>query len=154
MSPRPTTPPASPLGCFRKRPDSLPFRRRFVAFGLMTTRRRQSTMEERRLPLVPLLTLLTFGVSSLVPVPVAAAQPPAVVPLQIFHIPRLCVTTQALPKVKAAVGPAPDLAIGKVYFRAAQAPPDYYYVVLKGLPNELEGCCPGRSPRRRRSTTT
>ena len=112
----------------------------------MTTRRRQSKMEDCRLPLVPLLTLLTFGVSSLVPVPVAAAQPPAVVPLQISHTPPLCVTTQDLPKVEAAVAPAPDLAIGKVYFRAAQAEPDYYYVVLTGAPQELKGVLPRPEP--------
>ncbi|MGE5344915.1 MAG: hypothetical protein ACM3JH_03080, partial [Acidithiobacillales bacterium] len=116
------------------------------AFGLVTTERSASKMEDRRFPLVPLFTLLTFGVSSLIPVPAAAAQPPAGGPLQIAHTPPLCVTTQVTPKVEAAISPASDLAVGRVYFRAAQAPLDYYYVVLKGAPKGLEGVLPRPEP--------
>ena len=103
-------------------------------------------MRNRNWQLIPLLTLVTFGISSLVPLPAVAAQASAASRLQISHTPLECVTTQEPPRVDAAVAPAPDLAIGKVYFRAAQAGPDYYYVVLKGLPKELEGVLPRPEP--------
>src|SRR5512143_3137812 len=80
-----------------------------------------------------LLTIGTFGLLSLSPVR-AGAQAPTASRLKIAHAPLECITTQALPIVEASVAPEPDLSIGKVYFRAAQAGPDYYYVVLKGPP--------------------
>jgi hypothetical protein len=103
-------------------------------------------MRDRNRQLIPLLTLATFAISSLVPLPALAAQTPASSRLEISHTPLECVTTQVPPTVEAAVAPAPDLAIGKVYFRAVQAGPDYYYVVLKGVPKELEGVLPRPEP--------
>jgi len=96
--------------------------------------------------LLTLVTLVSFGLSSLVPSRLMAAPAPAASQLQIAHKPLECVTTQVPPKVEAAVAPAPELAIGKVYFRAVQAGPDYYYVVLKGVPKELEGVLPRPDP--------
>jgi len=95
---------------------------------------------------VILFTFVSFAFSSLAPLPAVAAQAPKASPLEISHTPLDCVTTQAPPRVEAGVAPAPELAIGKVYFRAAQAPPDYYYVVLKGTPKELEGVLPRPEP--------
>ena len=103
-------------------------------------------MRYHRSRVVSLVTLATFGIFSLVPAPSAIAQTPPKSPLQISHTPLDCITTQVPPKVEAAVTPGPDLAIGKVYFRAAQAEPDYYYIVLKGTPKELEGVLPRPEP--------
>jgi hypothetical protein len=103
-------------------------------------------MEDHRTPFVPFLIVLTFAVSSLIPMPAAGAQSSPANRLEISHTPLECVTTQVPPTVDAAVTPGPDLAIGKVYFRAVQAGPDYYYVVLKGVPNELEGVLPRPEP--------
>ncbi|MGZ5425961.1 MAG: hypothetical protein ACXWE1_02025, partial [Thermoanaerobaculia bacterium] len=83
---------------------------------------------------------------SLTPVRAGGAQAPTASRLQIAHAPLECITTQALPIVEAAVAPAPDLAIGKAYFRAAQGGPDYYYVVLKGPAKQLEGFLPRPDP--------
>ncbi len=102
-------------------------------------------MRTRHPKSLSLLTIGTFGLLSLVPVQ-AGAQPPTASRLKIAHAPLECITTQALPVVEAAVAPAPDLSIGKVYFRAAQAGPDYYYVVLKGPPKQLEGFLPRPDP--------
>ncbi|HQR46800.1 MAG TPA: hypothetical protein PK598_12400, partial [Thermoanaerobaculia bacterium] len=88
-----------------------------------------------------LLTVATLGILALAPA-ARAAQAPKKSALEISHAPLQCVTAQVPPRVEAAVAPAPDLAIGKVYFRAVQAPPDYYYIVLKGVPKELEGLLP------------
>jgi len=109
-------------------------------------------LEERELPLrvrsrsTSLLTLTAFGILSLTPPGAAVAQLPAKSPLEISHTPLECITTQVPPKVEAAVAPGPELAIGKVYFRAAEAEPDYYYVVLKGEPKELAGVLPRPEP--------
>jgi hypothetical protein len=93
-----------------------------------------------------LFTIGTFGLLSLAPVRAGGAQAPTASRLQIAHVPLECITTQALPIVEAAVAPAPDLAIGKAYFRAAQGGPDYYYVVLKGPAKQLEGFLPRPDP--------
>ncbi|HSB37101.1 MAG TPA: hypothetical protein VLH41_09485, partial [Thermoanaerobaculia bacterium] len=103
-------------------------------------------MRNRGSQLIPLLTLVTFGSLSLVPRPAEGAQPAKESRLKIDHTPLKCITTQAPPVVEAAVAPAPDLAIGKVYFRAVEAGPDYYYVVLKGPPKGLEGMLPRPEP--------
>ncbi len=102
-------------------------------------------MRTRQPKPLSLFTVGTFGVLSLAPVP-ADAQAPTASRLKIAHAPLECITTQALPVVEAAVAPEPDLSIGKVYFRAAQAGPDYYYVVLKGPPKQLAGFMPRPDP--------
>ena len=68
-----------------------------------------------------LFTIGTFGVFSLVPLRAGGAPAPPASRLKIAHAPLGCITTQVPPVVEAAVAPAPDLAIGKVSFRAAQA---------------------------------
>ena len=103
-------------------------------------------MRTRHTRILSFFTIGTFGLVSLGPVRSGSAQPPPASRLKIAHAPLECITTQALPVVEAAVAPEPDLSIGKVYFRAAQAGPDYYYVVLKGPPRQLAGFMPRPDP--------
>jgi hypothetical protein len=77
-----------------------------------------------------------------------AAPPAAESPLQIDHDPLKCVNTDYAPKVDAAVAPGRDLDKGYVYFRAAGTE-DFYYAVMKGAPENLEGVLPRPLPETR-----
>ena len=78
--------------------------------------------------------------------PLAAA--PAVSPVDISHDPLKCVNTDYAPKVDAAVAPGKDLDKGYVYFKAAGTE-DFYYAVMKGAPENLEGVLPRPMPETR-----
>lgn len=66
-------------------------------------------------------------------------------PIQIVHDPLACVTADFAPKVDASVDPGKIYAKGYVFFRAA-ATDDYYYVLMAGKPNNLEGVLPRPLP--------
>ncbi len=87
---------------------------------------------------------LLFG--GLEAAPLAAS--PAVSPVDITHDPLKCVNTDYAPKVDAAVAPGKDLDKGYVYFKAAGTE-DFYYAVMKGAPENLEGVLPRPMPETR-----
>lgn len=70
---------------------------------------------------------------------------PAVSPVDISHDPLKCVNTDYAPRVDAAVAPGKDLDKGYVYFKAAGTE-DFYYAVMKGAPENLEGVLPRPMP--------
>ncbi|MEO8192012.1 MAG: hypothetical protein ABI682_16895 [Acidobacteriota bacterium] len=72
----------------------------------------------------------------------------AVSPVDISHDPLKCVNTDYAPKVDAAVAPGKDLDKGYVYFKAAGTE-DFYYAVMKGAPENLEGVLPRPMPETR-----
>ncbi len=74
-----------------------------------------------------------------------AGAAPAVSPVDISHDPLKCVNTDYAPRVDAAVAPGKDLDKGYVYFKAAGTE-DFYYAVMKGAPENLEGVLPRPMP--------
>ncbi len=89
------------------------------------------------------LTMASGGFSG-----VEAAVQPAESPLAIAHDPLACVNTDYAPKVDAAVAPGKDFEKGYVYFKAAGTE-DYYYAVMKGVPENLGGVLPRPLPETR-----
>lgn len=73
---------------------------------------------------------------------------PVVSPIEIAHDPLTCVNTDFAPKVDAAVAPGKDLDKSYVYFKAA-GEEDFYYAVMKGAPEKLEGVLPRPLPETR-----
>lgn len=89
------------------------------------------------------ITILTFLAASGFATPASAAEKES--PIQIVHDPLACVTADFAPKVDASVDPGKIYAKGYVFFRAA-ATDDYYYVLMAGRPNNLEGVLPRPLP--------
>ncbi|MCA1581482.1 MAG: hypothetical protein LC796_08830 [Acidobacteria bacterium] len=93
-----------------------------------------------------IVTAAALLFSGLKAAPLAAAA--AVSPVDISHDPLKCVNTDYAPKVDAAVAPGKDLDKGYVYFKAAGTE-DFYYAVMKGAPENLEGVLPRPMPETR-----
>src|SRR6266849_4110598 len=51
--------------------------------------------------------------------------------MNIDHKPVGCIVAGKYPKMNACFSPASSLARARVYFRAAQGPPNWYYVTMK-----------------------
>ncbi len=92
-----------------------------------------------------LATALAFGLTGALGTSSRAQAAAPESPLQIAHDPLNCVNTDYAPKVDAAVAPGRVFDKGYVYFKAAGTE-DYYYTVMNGAPENLEGILPRPLP--------